>query len=92
MLYAVVLAACTVLALPLAVISCATGQSRAAAAALEAIGRQPEAARDIQTNLIIGLAMIESLAIYVLLVFIILQGRLPPASALLSAAGAPLGH
>jgi len=50
---------------------------------MEAIGRNPEAARDIQTNLIIGLAMIESLAIYALLVFIILQGKLAPVTQML---------
>lgn len=51
---------------------CALGQSRAIAMALEAIGRQPSAAGRIQTVMIIGLALIESLAIYVLLIALVL--------------------
>ena len=48
------------------------GQSRAIVAAIKSIARQPQASRDIQTNLIIGLALIESLAIYVLLIALII--------------------
>ncbi len=51
---------------------CALGQGRAVAAAVDAMGRQPGAAARIQTAMIIGLALIESLAIYVLVVAIIL--------------------
>jgi F-type H+-transporting ATPase subunit c len=40
--------------------------------ALEGMARQPEAIRDIRTTLLISLAIIESLAIYVLLVVLIL--------------------
>jgi F-type H+-transporting ATPase subunit c len=47
-------------------------QGKAIAAALEGIARQPSAAGRIQTTMIIGLAMIESLAIYVLLIALIL--------------------
>ena len=50
----------------------AIGQSRAIVSALEAIGRQPAAAARIQVAMIIGLALIESLAIYVLLVALII--------------------
>jgi F-type H+-transporting ATPase subunit c len=50
----------------------AIGQSRAIVSALEAIGRQPAAAPRIQVAMIIGLALIESLAIYVLLIALIL--------------------
>jgi F-type H+-transporting ATPase subunit c len=50
----------------------AIGQSRAIVSALEAIGRQPAAAPRIQVAMIIGLALIESLAIYVLLVALII--------------------
>ena len=78
MLYGAFLAIGTALALPIAAAACGLGQGKAASAALEAIGRQPEAARDIQTNLIIALAMIESLTIYALIVFIMLQGKLAP--------------
>ena len=45
-------------AVPIAVLSGALGQGKAAAAALEAISRQPDAASKIQTAMIIGLALI----------------------------------
>jgi F-type H+-transporting ATPase subunit c len=51
---------------------CGLGQARAIASALEGIARQPGAAARIQTAMIIGLALIESLAIYMLVVAIIL--------------------
>jgi F-type H+-transporting ATPase subunit c len=57
---------------PVAVLSGAIGQGKAASAALEGIARQPEAAGKIQTAMIIGLALIESLVIYALLISLIL--------------------
>ena len=51
---------------------CGLGQGRAVAAAVEAMGRQPGAAARIQVAMIIGLALIESLAIYTLVVALIL--------------------
>jgi F-type H+-transporting ATPase subunit c len=51
---------------------CGLGQARAIAAALEGMARQPGAAARIQTAMIIGLALIESLAIYTLVIAIIL--------------------
>ncbi len=51
---------------------CALGQGRAVASAVDAMARQPGAAARIQTAMIIGLALIESLAIYVLVVAMIL--------------------
>ena len=51
---------------------CGLGQGRATAGAVDAIARQPGAAARIQTAMIIGLALIESLAIYVLVVAMIL--------------------
>ena len=45
--------------------------------ALEALSRQPEAERSIMCTLFIGLAMIESLAIYVLVVVLIILFRNP---------------
>lgn len=46
----------------------AFGQSRAIAAAVEAVARQPEAGGRIQGMMIIGLALIETLVIYMLLI------------------------
>jgi F-type H+-transporting ATPase subunit c len=57
---------------PIAVLSGAIGQGKAASAALEGIARQPEAAGKIQTAMIIGLALIESLVIYALLMCVLL--------------------
>ncbi len=51
---------------------CGLGQGKAIAAAVDAMARQPGAAARIQTAMIIGLALIESLAIYVLVVAMIL--------------------
>ena len=51
---------------------CGLGQGKAVASAVDAIARQPGAAARIQTAMIIGLALIESLAIYVLVVAMIL--------------------
>ena len=55
-------------AIGLGVLGGALGQGRAAAAALEGISRNPGAAARIQTPMILGLALIESL---VLLAFVI---------------------
>ena len=64
------------LAIGLAAIGCALGQGRASAAALEGIARNPQAADKIFTPMIIGLALIESLCIYGLLIAIFLNGKI----------------
>ena len=50
----------------------ALAQGKAVAAASEAIARNPGAAGDIRGSLLLGLVLIESLAIYVLLISLIL--------------------
>ena len=52
------------------------GQGVATAAALVGIARNPGAASTIQTPMIIGLALIESLVIYALLIAFLLQGKI----------------
>jgi F-type H+-transporting ATPase subunit c len=47
---------------------CGIGQGRAAGSAAEAVARNPGARASIQTLMILGLAFIESLAIYTLVV------------------------
>lgn len=47
-------------------------EGKAVVKALEAISRQPESSNDIRTTLLISLALLESTAIYVLLVMLIL--------------------
>ena len=50
----------------------ALAEGRAVAAALEAIARQPESAGAISRTLFVGLAMIETTAIYCLVVSLLL--------------------
>jgi len=54
----------------------AIGQSRGIASALDGIARNPAASGKIVTPMIIGLAMIESLVIYALLVSLLLVFKL----------------
>jgi len=56
------------LAIGIAAFGCGMGQGRAAAAALEGIARNPNASGKILVPLILGLALIESLAIYALVI------------------------
>lgn len=64
------------LSIGLAAMGCGMGQGRAAAAALEGIARNPQAADKLFTPMIIGLALIESLAIYALLIGYFLQDKI----------------
>ena len=77
MIYLAVLAFGVTLGLPIAVIFASRAQGSATSTALEGIARQPESAAKIQTAMIIGLALIESLIIYALLMFFMLYGKLP---------------
>jgi F-type H+-transporting ATPase subunit c len=63
------------LAIGLAVLGGALGQGRTAAAALEGISRNPGAAARIQTPMILGLALIESLVLFAFVVAFVLQGK-----------------
>ena len=65
------------LAMALGVIAPALAMGRSIAQALDALARQPEAETTITRTLFIGLAMIESLAIYVLVVVLIVLFRNP---------------
>jgi F-type H+-transporting ATPase subunit c len=56
----------------LGIIAPAIGQAIIAAKAMNAIARQPEAGDSVNRALILSLAMLESLAIYVLAVILIL--------------------
>jgi F-type H+-transporting ATPase subunit c len=51
------------------------GQGRAAAAALEGIARNPSASDKLFVPMILGLALIESLVIYALVIAIMLVGK-----------------
>lgn len=64
-------------AIAIGVIAPALAMGRAISQALDALARQPEAEKAITRTLFIGLAMIESLAIYVLVVVLIVLFRNP---------------
>ena len=56
----------------LTVIGGAFGIGKIAAAAMEASGRQPEAAGDIRTSMIIAAALIEGISLFALVICILL--------------------
>jgi len=61
------------LAVGIAAVGSGLGLGRAVGAAMEAMGRQPEAATKIQTGMIIGAAFIEALTIYALVAVILIK-------------------
>jgi F-type H+-transporting ATPase subunit c len=67
----------SLIAIALGVMFPAVAMGWAISRALEALSRQPEAERSILRTLFIGLAMIESLAIYVLVIVLIVLFRNP---------------
>jgi F-type H+-transporting ATPase subunit c len=70
------LALCSIFSAAMAVsfgaIGPALAEGRAVAAAMDAIARQPESASTISRTLFVGLAMIETMAIYCLVVALLL--------------------
>jgi F-type H+-transporting ATPase subunit c len=63
------------IAIGLGTIGTGLGQGNAIAHAMEAMGRNPEASGTIRTALLIGLAFIESLCIYALVIAFMLMGK-----------------
>ncbi len=64
------------LAIGIAAIGSGLGLGKAIGAAMEAMGRQPEASSRIQTGMIIGAAFIEALTIYALVGVILILGKI----------------
>jgi F-type H+-transporting ATPase subunit c len=62
--------------LGMAAIGSGIGFARAISAAMEAIGRQPEASGKIQTAMIIGAGLIEALTIYAFVTVFLLMGKI----------------
>ena len=60
------------LAVSFGAIGPALAEGRAVAAAMDAIARQPEAAGTLSRTLFVGLAMIETMAIYTLVIALLL--------------------
>jgi len=65
------------IAIAIGTIAPALAMGRSIAKALDALARQPEAEKVISRTLFIGLAMIESLAIYCLVIVLIVLFRNP---------------
>jgi F-type H+-transporting ATPase subunit c len=65
------------LAIGIAAAGCGLGQGRAGAAALDGIARNPNASDKLFTPMILVLALIESLAIYALVIAIMLIAKVP---------------
>lgn len=64
------------LAICISTIGPGLGQGNAAAKALEGMARQPEAAGEIRTSMILALAFMEALTIYGLLIAFMLLGNI----------------
>ena len=64
------------LAIALSTIFPALGQGKAAKAALESSARQPDAAKDVRSTLLLSLALMEALTIYGLLIAFMLVGKI----------------
>lgn len=73
----VVSAAAAPIAIGIGTIGTGLAMGRSISQALDALARQPEAEKSITRTLFVGLAMIESLAIYCLVIVLIILFRNP---------------
>lgn len=64
------------LAIGLAILGAGIGQGMTAANAVQGIARNPGAAAAIQTPMIIGLALIESIALLAFVIAFLIQGKI----------------
>jgi F-type H+-transporting ATPase subunit c len=64
------------LAVAIAAFGAALGQGRVGAAAMESIGRNPNAADKLFLPLVLTLALLEALALYGFVIAILLQGKI----------------
>ena len=85
MIYFAALALAIGLGVPIAVIGAGMGQGHAAASTVEAMARQPDMTPVLRTTMILGLAFIESLVIFALLMGILILGKLPSTQQALNA-------
>lgn len=73
---AVAIAISAGLAVAIAAFGAALGQGRVGAAAMESIGRNPNAADRLFLPLVLTLALLEALALYGFVIAILLQGKI----------------
>ncbi len=71
-----IIALAAAIAIAVSTIFPALGQGKTAKAAMESIARQPDAAKDIRSALIISMALMEALTIYGLLIAFILASKI----------------
>ena len=71
-----IIAIAAAIAIAVSTLGPAIGQGKTAAAAMEGIARQPSAAKDIRSTLIISMALMEALTIYGLLIAFMLVGKI----------------
>ncbi|MCI9044529.1 MAG: ATP synthase F0 subunit C [Peptococcaceae bacterium] len=71
-----IIALAAALAIAISTIFPALGQGKVGAAAMESIARQPEAAGDIRTAMILAMALLEALTIYGLLIAFMIVGNI----------------
>jgi F-type H+-transporting ATPase subunit c len=64
------------LGLGIAAFGCGMGQGRLAASAMESIGRNPNSTSQLFVPMIIGLAFVESLTLYSLVISFLLLGKM----------------
>ncbi len=70
-----IIAIAAALAISVSTMGPAIGQGKTACAAMEAIARQPEAAGEIRSTLILSLGLMEALTIYGLLIAFMLVAK-----------------
>ena len=71
-----IIALATAIAISISTLGPAIGQGLTAKSAMESIARQPDAAKDIRSTLIISLALMEALTIYDLLIAFMLVAKI----------------
>ena len=64
------------LAITIAAVGGALGQGKIGSAAMEGLARNPQAQKNMFTSMILGLAFIESIMIYALVVAILILGKI----------------
>ena len=71
-----IIAIAAAIAIALSTLGPSIGQGMTGKAAMESIARQPDAAKDIRSSLIIALALMEALTIYGLLIAFMLISKI----------------
>ena len=71
-----IIAIAAAIAIAISTLGPSIGQGMTAKAAMESIARQPDAAQDIRSTLIIALALMEALTIYGLLIAFMLMSKI----------------